>query len=46
MTQRPNEFAEIQTPDPFDLPFARSIERAGLIGGLALLGWAIVVASH
>jgi hypothetical protein len=46
MKQRPNEFAEIQAPDPFGLPFTRSIEWAGLIGGLALLEWAIDVASH
>jgi hypothetical protein len=46
MKQRPNEYAEIQAPDPFGLPLTRSIEWVGLIGGLALLGWAVLVASQ
>ncbi|WP_262265909.1 hypothetical protein [Microvirga yunnanensis] len=46
MKQRPDMYAEAQAPDPFGLPFARSIEWAGLIGGLALFGWALMIATQ
>jgi hypothetical protein len=39
----PDNDNEVRAPDPFSLPFSRYIEWAGLIGGLALLAWAVAV---
>jgi hypothetical protein len=44
MKQRPDIYAEAQAPDPFGLPLTYSIEWVGLIGGLTLLGWAVMIA--